>query len=69
MVREDREEAMPTPRVLLEFAGSYGGPASRDEVVRALKEALALVENTARDAELACSGWRIEVLDPGSVEE
>jgi len=47
---------------LHEFAGTYGGPAARDEILRALKEALALVEYTAGDAELACPGWRIEIL-------
>jgi hypothetical protein len=55
--------------VLVDFPGSYGGGGSRDEILRALKEALALVENTARDAELACAGVRIEVLDPGTPAE
>jgi len=49
---------------LHEFAGTYGGQAARDEILRALKEALALVEYTAADAELACPGWRIEILAP-----
>jgi|GEM_PF-2989359 hypothetical protein len=48
--------------VLIDYTGTYGGPASRDEIIRALKEALALVENTPPDAELACAGLRIEVL-------
>jgi hypothetical protein len=52
--------------ILIEYVGTYGGPASRDEVLRALKEAVALVENTARDAELSCAGLRIEVVDPGT---
>lgn len=53
-------------RTLVDFPGTYGGPASRDEVLRALKEALALVENTNRDARLSCAGLRIEVTDPGT---
>jgi len=53
--------------ILMDYTGTYGGPASRAEVLRALKEALALVEYTAADAELTCNGIRIEVLDPGTV--
>lgn len=49
---------------LLDVPGTYGGPSSRDEVLRALKEALALVQNTASDAALVWPGLRIEVLDP-----
>jgi hypothetical protein len=49
-------------RVLIEVAGTYGGRAARDEILRSLKEALALVENVAAEAELASSGFRIEVL-------
>lgn len=52
--------------ILIEYVGTYGGPASRDEVLRALKEAVALVENTPRDAGLACAGLRIEVVQPGT---
>lgn len=48
---------------LLDVPGTYGGPSSRDEVLRALKEALALVQNTAQDAALVWPGLRIEVLD------
>jgi len=51
---------------LLDYVGTYGGPASRADVLRALKEALALVENTAADARLICTAIRIEVLDAGS---
>jgi hypothetical protein len=51
---------------LVDFHGTYGGRSSRDEILRILKEALALVENTASDAELSCAGVRIEVIDPGS---
>lgn len=53
-------------RLLFEFSGTYGGPGSRDELLRALKEALALVEYTPGDAELTCPTLRIEVLDPGT---
>ena len=59
---------MVTP-VLIEYPGTYGGPSSRDEILRTLKEALALVDNTARDAQLSCSGIRVEVLDPGTQRE
>ncbi|MFN2115385.1 MAG: hypothetical protein ACK2T6_06695 [Anaerolineae bacterium] len=52
--------------VLIDYVGTYGGTASRDEVLRALKEAIALVESTARDAELSCAGLRIEVVHPGT---
>ena len=45
---------------IIEFEGVYGGPHSRDLVLRILKEALALVENTDPHAELLCSGFRIE---------
>ena len=42
-----REMGMGTgmsDKLLFEFRGTYGGPGSRDEILRALKEALALVE-------------------------
>jgi hypothetical protein len=54
---------------LIDYRGTYGGGTSREEVIRALKEALALVENTPRDAELACAGLRVEVVRPGTVVE
>jgi hypothetical protein len=56
-------------RTLIDYAGTYGGPSSREEVLRALKEALALVHDTANDAVLTCAGLRIEVLDPGTPRE
>jgi len=56
---------MKTP-VLVDYPGTYGGPASRDEILRVLKEALALVGYTARDAQLTCAGLRIEVINPGT---
>ncbi len=46
--------------ILIEFDGIYGGPQSRDIVLRILKEALALVENTEAGSEVICSGFRIE---------
>lgn len=52
--------------ILIDYAGAYGGPSSRDEILRALKEALALVEATPRDAELACAGLRVEIVDAGT---
>jgi hypothetical protein len=48
---------------LVDFDGIYGGSQSREIVLRLLKEALALVENTEQTAELICSGFRIEVRD------
>jgi hypothetical protein len=54
---------------LVDYPGTYGGPSSRAEILRALKEALALVQETARDASLSCAGLRIEVLEPGTLEE
>lgn len=53
--------------LLIDHPGTYGGPRSRDEVVRLLKEALALVENTAPDARLECAGLHIEVTHAGTV--
>ncbi len=55
--------------VLIDVPGTYGGRNSRDEILRGLKEALALVENSATDAQLASSGFRIEVMDPGTVAD
>jgi len=46
-------------KIIIEFDGVYGGTQSRDIVLRILKEALALVENTPSHAELICSGFRI----------
>ena len=62
---------MQSSRNLLDYAGTYGGRASRDEILRALKEALALalVEHTAKDAELACAGLRIDLLVEGSARD
>lgn|GEM_PF-6936265 len=51
---------------LIDHPGTYGGPRSRDEIIRLLKEALALVEYTAGDARLECSGLRIRVTDAGT---
>lgn len=57
---------MDSNRNLLDVQGIYGGPTSRDQILRLLKEALALVDATPRDAELACAGLRIEVVRPGT---
>lgn len=46
-------------RPVVEFGGVYGTPSSRDEVIRALKEALALVENLPRGTPVTCSPWHI----------
>ncbi len=48
---------------LIEFEGVYGGAQSRDIVLRILKEAIALVENTEPGSELICSGFRIEATE------
>ncbi len=45
---------------IIDFDGVYGGSQSRDIVLRILKEALMMVENTPSHAELICSGFRIE---------
>lgn len=57
---------MSESRTLLDHPGIYGAAGSRAELLRALKEALALVEATAGDARLACAGLRIELVDPGT---
>lgn len=49
--------------ILIEFEGVYGGAQSRDIVLRILKEAIALVENTETESELICSGFRIEATE------
>lgn len=46
--------------LLIDFPGTYGGDASRDQLLRILKEALALVELAPSHAEFRCSGLRIE---------
>ena len=48
---------------IIEFEGIYGGAQSCEVVLRLLKEALALVENTEQNAELICSGFRIEQVE------
>jgi hypothetical protein len=47
-------------KTIIEFEGIYGGPQAREIILRILKEALALVENTDPGASLICSGFRIE---------
>lgn len=58
-------------QTIIEFEGIYGGPRSREVVLRTLKEALALVENADPSAELICSGFRIEQSspEPSAMEE
>ena len=51
---------MKDAALLVDYRGTYGGPSSRDEILRVLKEALALVEATDRAARLSCGGLRIE---------
>ncbi|HQZ70139.1 MAG: hypothetical protein ACH37Z_06505 [Anaerolineae bacterium] len=47
-------------QLLIDFAGAYGGPTSRDQLLRVLKEALALIEQAPPRAEFRCAGLRIE---------
>lgn len=44
---------------IFSYEGVYGGRNSRDEIIRALKEALALIENAPQD-EFVCTAFRIE---------
>ncbi len=54
---------------LIDFAGTYGGPTSRDQLLRALKESLALVEQAPPDAVFYCAGLRIECRFQTPVDE
>lgn len=45
--------------IVYRYEGIYGGRNSRDEIIRALKEALALIED-APHAEFVCTSFRIE---------
>jgi hypothetical protein len=58
-----------SPATIIEFHGVYGGEQSRDVVLRVLKEALALVENTNPYNELICSNFRIEIMIGEEEEE
>ncbi|MCB0077606.1 MAG: hypothetical protein KDD73_09275 [Anaerolineales bacterium] len=51
-------------RTIVDFEGVYGGVQSREIVLRMLKEALALVENTHPQSALVCSSFRIEEEPP-----
>lgn len=44
---------------IFNYEGIYGGKNSRDEIIRALKEALALIEDAPQE-EFMCTGFRIE---------
>ena len=44
---------------IFNYEGVYGGRNSREEIVRALKEALALIENAPQE-EFVCTAFRIE---------
>ena len=44
---------------IFSYEGTYGGRNSRDEIVRALKEALAIIEDAPHE-EFVCTGFRIE---------
>lgn len=44
---------------IFEFDGAYGGRQSRNQVIRALREALAIMENT-RSRDILCPPFRIQ---------
>ncbi|MFQ5858418.1 MAG: hypothetical protein ACE5LU_22685 [Anaerolineae bacterium] len=44
---------------IFNYEGTYGGRNSGDEIIRALKEALAIIED-APHTEFVCTGFRIE---------
>ena len=44
---------------IFNYEGVYGGRNSREEIVRALKEALVLIENAPQE-EFVCTAFRIE---------
>ena len=46
-------------RTIFEFEGTYGGRQSHDQVIRALREALAILENT-RTQNVLCPPFRIQ---------
>ena len=46
---------------LFSYEGVYGGRSSRDEIIRALKEALAIIEDAPHN-EFVCTGFRVEGL-------
>lgn len=50
--------------VLIDFQGVYGGRRSREELLRVVKEAMALVENVAPERQILCSGFRVEAQRP-----
>lgn len=46
-------------KTIFEFDGAYGGRQSRDQVIRALREALAILEIT-RARDVLCPPFRIQ---------
>ena len=48
-------------RLLVEFDGVYGGPQSKDRLIRTLRDAIALLENTQAQ-DIFCTPFRIEVM-------
>ncbi len=46
-------------KTIFEFEGAYGGRQSRDQVIRALREALAILEIT-RARDVLCPPFRIQ---------
>ena len=52
-------EQSPALRTIFEFEGTYGGRQSRDQVIRAFREALAILENT-RTRDVLCPPFRVQ---------
>ncbi len=52
----DQSEALET---IFEFEGAYGGRQSRDQVIRAFREALAILENL-RTRDVLCPPFRVQ---------
>ncbi|MFN8497790.1 MAG: hypothetical protein U0641_08030 [Anaerolineae bacterium] len=48
-------------RLIVEFDGVYGGPQSRDRLIRTLRDAIAVLENT-RTQDIFCTPFRIEAM-------
>ncbi len=53
-------------RLLVEFDGVYGGKQSKDRLIRTLRDAIAILENT-QSKDIFCTPFRIEAM--GEEEE
>ena len=52
-------EQSPPLQTIFEFEGAYGGRQSRDQVIRAFRDALAILENT-RAQHVLCPPFRVQ---------